>query len=84
LVLVGALVAPLLGLVESTVTLCARKALENANPTRTTASGSAASHHCGFDDFTNLFISCPLPLNCNDSCPWLEEGSFYPAKDSTL
>jgi hypothetical protein len=50
LVLVGVFVAPLLGLVESTVTACACATLANANPARTAASGSAASHECGFNE----------------------------------
>jgi hypothetical protein len=54
LVLVGVFVAPLLGFVERTVTACAR--LGNANPVKTAASGSAASHDCGFKVLLNLII----------------------------
>jgi hypothetical protein len=63
LVLVGMFVAPLLGLVESTVVPCATLGI--ANPARTTASGSATSHDCGFNELPNIFkfvlfqVSCP-------------------------
>jgi hypothetical protein len=56
LVLVGVFVAPLLGLVESTVTLCAGATLGNANPVRTATNGSAASHDNGLSEFLSLFI----------------------------
>jgi hypothetical protein len=53
-VLVGVFVAPLLGLVESTVTPYAT--LGKANPARTAASGSATSHECGINLLPNPFI----------------------------
>jgi hypothetical protein len=59
LVLVGVLVAPLVGFVETTVVPCA--SVGSANPTKRATSGNAASENvasrdCGFKVFPKIFI----------------------------
>jgi hypothetical protein len=63
-VLVGVLVAPLLGLVESTVKPCATQGI--ADTARTAASDKGVSHDCGISWIPNFFTFCTLSLSCNE------------------